>query len=126
MFNNKVVIQYKDKTVIGLTEKVVIKSPQGKEKEVSARIDTGATTSSIDVGLAADLKLGPILKSKFIKSASGQGLRAVVRASITLEDKEVETEFTLADRSNMKYDVLVGQNILTKGFLIDPSKGEKG
>ena len=46
MFNNKVVIQYKDKTVIGLTEKVIVRSSKGKEKEVMARIDTGATTSS--------------------------------------------------------------------------------
>ena len=41
-------------------------------------------------------------------------------------DKEIKTDFTLADRSNMKYSVLIGQNILKQGFLIDPSKEAEG
>ena len=39
-----------------------------------------------------------------------------------LTNKEFKTDFTLADRSDMKYPVLIGQNILSKGFLIDPMK----
>ncbi|MBN2141880.1 ATP-dependent zinc protease, partial [Candidatus Woesearchaeota archaeon] len=41
-------------------------------------------------------------------------------AKIVLGGKEIESKFTLADRSHMKYPVLIGQNILRKNFLIDP------
>ncbi|HII71490.1 TPA: hypothetical protein HA265_01920 [Candidatus Woesearchaeota archaeon] len=116
-----IVIKYNKKTVIGLVERLTMVGPTGKRKEVLGRIDTGATKSSIDVRLAADLELGPILKTKIVKSASGRSLRPVVKATVLLADKEVKTEFTIADRADMKYPVLVGQNIL-KGFLIDPVK----
>lgn len=124
--DNNIVIKYNQKTVIGLTEPVIVVGPKGDKKEVIARIDTGATKSSIDVKLAADLSLGPITKAKLIRSASGAGLRAVVDAKILLADKELKTEFTLADRSHMKFPVLIGQNILKDGFLIDPSKEAEG
>ena len=54
--------------VLGLTEKVVIIG-QKKQKTVMARIDTGATKSSIDVSIAAELKLGPVISKKLVKSA---------------------------------------------------------
>ncbi len=117
-----IVIKYKKKTVVGLVENVKVQGPTGKKKEVMARIDSGATKSSIDVKLAAELSLGPILKAKLVKSASGKSLRPVVEAIILLADGEFKTDFTIADRADMKYRVLVGQNILKKGFLIDPAK----
>lgn len=117
-----IVIKYKKKTVVGLVETVNVKGPSGKKKEILARIDSGATKSSIDVRLAAELSLGPILKAKLVKSASGKSLRPIVEATILLADKEFKTDFTIADRAEMKYRVLVGQNILKKGFLIDPAK----
>lgn len=118
---DNIVVKYNNKTVIGLIEPVIVLGPKGK-KEVLARIDTGATKSSLDVKLAADLALGPILKAKLVRSAAGAGLRPVVKTKILLADKEITSEFTLADRSNMKYPVLIGQNILGEGFLIDPIK----
>jgi len=117
-----IVIKYKTKTIIGLVEPVKITGPSGKSRTVLARIDTGATKSSIDVRLAALLELGPILKTKIVKSASGKGRRAVVEAKLAIADKESKIEFTLADRSDMKYHILLGQNIVSKGFLIDPGK----
>lgn len=117
-----IVIKYKKKTVVGLVEHAKVTGPSGKTKEVLARIDSGATKSSIDVRLAADLSLGPVLKAKIVKSASGKSLRPVVEAKVALADKEFKTDFTIADRADMKYQVLIGQNILRKGFLIDPAK----
>jgi hypothetical protein len=117
-----IVIKYKEKTVVGLVEPVRLTGPGGKSKEVLARIDSGATKSSIDFRLAADLALGPILKAKVVKSASGKGIRPIVEATVVLVDKEFKTEITLADRADMKYSVLIGQNILKKGYLIDPAK----
>ncbi len=110
------------KTSVGLTEKVKITGPKGKSKILKARIDTGATISSIDSKLAARLNLGPIIRTKLVKSASGNSSRPVMKARIKVAKKELEADFTIADRSHMKYAVLIGQNILKKGFLIDPSK----
>ncbi|MBN2367433.1 ATP-dependent zinc protease [Candidatus Woesearchaeota archaeon] len=109
-----------EKTVIGLVEHVTI---HGEENEVKteARIDTGATKSSIDMKLASKLKLGPIVSSKYIKSAHGSKLRPVIEAEITIKGRKIKSLFTLADREHMKFQVLVGQNILKDGFIIDPS-----
>ena len=109
------------KVVIGLAEKVSIEHSSGK-KTVIAKIDTGATKSSIDTNLAAELRLGPVIKSKLVKSAHGSKLRPIIEATIELAGKKIKSEFTLADRAHMKYRILIGQNILKDGFLIDPMK----
>ena len=109
-----------DKIVIGLTEHVKINN-KDEEEELVARIDTGATKSSIDLNLASKLKLGPIIKSKMVKSAHGNRLRPIIEAEIEIRGKKIKSEFTLADRAHMKYKILVGQNILKQGFVIDPS-----
>ena len=109
------------KVVIGIVEKIKIKG-NNKSKEVEARIDTGATKSSVDSTLAAELKLGPVIKTKFVRSATGRSLRPIVKMKFRIAKKKMEEEFTLADRKRMKYPVLIGQNVLKKGFLIDPSK----
>ena len=109
------------KNVIGLIQNVVVHGTNTKKK-VQAKVDTGATRSSIDINLAAELQLGPIIKSKKVKSAHGNTRRPVVVANVTVHGKLLKTEFTLADREHMKYRVLVGQNTLKEGkFLIDPS-----
>jgi hypothetical protein len=110
------------KTVIGLLEKVILISPTERKKRVIARIDTGATKSSIDAKLAAELSLGPIVETKLVKSASGSKLRPVITSTIKIAKKTMKEKFTIADRGHMKYKVLIGQNILKKGFLIDPAK----
>ena len=109
------------KVVIGLAEKVTVQYDKGS-KNVIAKIDTGATKSSIDTSLAAELRLGPVIKSKLIKSAHGSKLRPIIEATIELAGKKIKSEFTLADRAHMKFRILIGQNILKDGFLIDPNK----
>lgn len=109
------------KTLIGLTEPIIMFSKEGK-RTIASKIDTGASKSSIDVNLASQLKLGPIIKSKLVKSAAGNKLRPVIESIIVLAGKKIKAEFTLADRWHMKYRVLIGQNILKYGYLIDPSK----
>ncbi len=108
------------KTVIGLTAGIAIENSKGS-KNVRAKVDTGATKSSIDIALAQKLHLGPVIKSKIVKSAHGHTIRPIVEITITLAGKTMKEEFTLADRKHMKYPVLIGQNILKHGFLIDPS-----
>lgn len=113
--------ELKDRTIVGLIEKVIVRSNSNK-KELIARIDTGATKSSIDLTLASKLKLGPVVDSRLIKSAHGTRLRPVVEAEVTIRGRTLRAKFTLADRGHMKYSVLIGQNILKKGFLIDPAR----
>jgi hypothetical protein len=108
-----------EKTIVGLTEEVIISGNSGK-KELIARIDTGATKSSIDLTLASELKLGPVIDSRLIKSAHGTKLRPVVKASVKIQNRNIKAKFTLADRSHLRYPVLIGQNILKMGFLVDP------
>ena len=113
---------FDNKYVLGLTENIVIQGKNGQKEKVIARIDTGATQSSMDVKLAAQLQLGPIIKTKFVKSASGSSIRPIVEVKIELAGHEINAEFSLANRSHLKYRVLIGQNILDERFIIDPSK----
>jgi hypothetical protein len=111
----------KNRIIIGLTEEVLIKGKK-KKRRIIARIDTGATKSSIDKALAKELELGPVLRNKVIKSAHGSTKRPIVAVKTRLAGRSLNCHFTIADRSHMKYKVLIGQNILTRGFLIDPLK----
>ena len=110
------------KDIIGLTEKVIIIGPE-KQKKITARIDTGADTCSIDKKLAKRLGLEPVKKLKKIKSAYGTRKRRVVMARLEIKKRKfLKVRFTLADRSHLKYEALIGKNILKRNFLIDPSK----
>lgn len=107
------------KTIIGVVEEVTISSGNG-DKTFEARIDTGARLSSIDTNLVAELGLGPITRTKKVKSANGKSLRPVIKVKLKLADREFEEDFTITDRSHMTYSVLIGRNILENDFLIDP------
>lgn len=113
--------KYKDRAVIGFIEPVTCINKR-KRKHVRARIDSGATKSSIDEQLAKQLGIGPILGEKTIRNAHGSVKRKIVEVTILLSDKEITEKFTIADRSNLRFPVLIGRNVLRKGFLIDPNK----
>jgi len=117
----KKISKKRKKEVIGLTEKIILIGPK-KAKPLMARIDTGATLGSIDKKIAKELKLGPVIRTKLVKSSHGQSDRPVIKASIKIGSRRIKAGFTLADRSNLKYKVLIGQNILKKRFIIDPDK----
>ncbi|MAG61060.1 hypothetical protein CL619_04695 [archaeon] len=110
--------------ILGLTEQISILPGSGDNTEqeaVVARIDTGATLSSIDKELAKKLGIETVVRKKMVKSASGKNLRSVVKAIIQIHGETIEEEFSLANREGMKYQVLIGQNHLKKGnFLVDP------
>ena len=109
--------------IVGLTQKVVIFGKGSFKKSIKAKIDTGATKSSIDARLAAELQLGPVLRTRLIKSAHGNTIRPIVEAKIKIAKITMVEEFSIADRTELKYPVLIGQNILRRGrFMIDPMK----
>lgn len=112
-----------EKKIIKLVESVeVYNLNKDKKSKVKARIDTGAAISSIDIKLAAKLGLGPIIDHANIRNSHGKSVRAVIEGVIVLKGEELKERFTLANRSEMKYDVLVGRNILRNDFLIDPTE----
>lgn len=115
-------IRYKDRAVIGFIEKVTCHSKNNGSIVVRARIDSGATKSSIDINLAKKLGLGPVIGEKTIRNAHGKATRKLIEVSIELAEKTITEKFTLADRSTLRFPVLIGRNILKKGFLIDPEK----
>jgi ribosomal protein S6--L-glutamate ligase len=109
---------------IGETEQVSINRITG---EVEARIDTGAKYCSLHVdhvdveGNWVKFKRGdvtykvPVFKTVKIRHASiGESVRRpVVKLDITMRDTRInQVEFTLNDRSSMKYEVLIGRNAL--------------
>lgn len=113
-------------TLIGVVEEVTINPDQDTQRKFWARIDTGASKSSMDSKLAAELHIGPVKRTKMVKSASGMRLRPIVDVVVDLAGKRMHSEFTLADRSHMKFPILIGRDILTaEKFLIDPSLEKK-
>lgn len=115
------------KSVVRLVEKITVRGPGGEER-VRAKIDTGADRTTVDKVLAEQLKLGPALSRITIRaSAAGQRVeRPVVNATIIIAGKTYELKVGIADRSQMRYRVIIGRDILRSGdFLIDPSRRKK-
>lgn len=132
-----------DKLVIGAVEKVLI-TPPGEI--LSARIDTGAVTSSLD---ASNVELferngddwvrfiiiNPktnkeytmerriVRKVKIIQAVTDDvERRPVVELEVTIGNTTQRAEFTLSDRKHMEYPVLIGRNILMDIMVVDVSK----
>ncbi|MFT4283103.1 MAG: RimK/LysX family protein [Candidatus Woesearchaeota archaeon] len=114
------------KEIIGMVEEVKI-SNLSNEESISdlARIDTGAAKSSIDLKLAAKLKLGPIIEHSKVRNSHGNTIRPVIEAKIEIGKKIIIEKFNIVDRSKMKYNILVGRNVLKNGFLIDATREDK-
>ena len=107
------------KVVLGLTERIEVIGEHGV-RTVKARIDTGASISSIDKKLAKAMGVNHILGSRIIKQAHGMLRRPIVRIHLRLKGRELKGKCSLADRSHMAYKLLIGRNILKQGFIIDP------
>ncbi|MFD3000026.1 ATP-dependent zinc protease [Pontibacter toksunensis] len=135
-----------EKKVIGRRE--LVSFPELDIDEIEAKIDTGAYTSAIHCSdiheetkadgtkvIALDL-LDPShpkynhKKLKFseydlreIKSSIGEVQeRYVIRTKIKLFDETIDAEFSLSDRSDMKYPVLIGRKLLKGKFIVDVSR----
>jgi hypothetical protein len=94
------------------------------EVRVKGKIDTGSTRTSVDVWLAANIGLGPTVDVAKVKSALDEvRSRPLVRGIVEIADEQFALPVSVDDRSDMRYPVLVGMDILRLGrFLIDPTK----
>lgn len=115
-------MDYSDRTVVGLTERVKIINSSGVRKTLVAKVDTGADRSSIDESLVRRLGLGPIAGYKIIKQVSGKGRRPYVKVRIKIGTRVLNVNFSIADRRQMRNKILIGKNILKRNFIIDPLK----
>ncbi len=112
-------VNLNNRLIIGLEESIILEDGI----KYRAKIDTGADSSSIDKCLVEKLGGKKIVSHKFVRSALGRHKRPIINMKIIFQGIEFSENFTIADRSNLKFKVLIGKDILRKeGFLIDPLK----
>ena len=135
------------KRVVGRRE--LVDFPQFQLWGVEAKVDTGAYTSAIhcsnirvETGVDGRQILhvqlldpshsnfdgSPMQFAEFglrdIKSSNGEVQeRYVIRAVLRIFGQDFDTEFSLSDRSDMKYPVLLGRLLLRHGrFVVDVAR----
>jgi len=110
------------RTVVGIEEPVVIYDSADQPHTIKAKIDTGAYRTTIDQRLAQDWHIdNPVVDYKGVRGALGEQTRPIVNLVLEVRDHRIKTQAFLADRSQMKYDMIIGRRDL-KGFLVDPNK----
>lgn len=135
----------KQKFLIGRNDKIDL--PKLDLYELDAKVDTGAYTSAIHYHHAEVIMrngqrtlhftlLDPQhpdyndksfyfeeFEERHIKNSFGQSeKRFIIRTVITLFGKDFLTEFSLSDRGNLKFPILLGRKLLQKGFVVDVAK----
>ena len=99
--------------VVGYVEEVVVSGTSGSV-QAFAKSDTGATRTSIDTALAADIGAGPIKSMTRVKSGSMKSGRArpVVDLVVGIGGTQHTVTASVEDRSHMDYSLLLGRDIL--------------
>lgn len=132
----------KDKIVIGRSD--IIDLPDFSISNIKAKIDTGAYTSSIHCSapkiigkthkkisfyiISADaskntLFLTDQFSERNIKNSFGQiERRFIIKTKVIIFGQEIETEFSLSNRANMKHPILLGRKFLKRKFIVDVTK----
>jgi hypothetical protein len=135
------VVMAADKMLVGELERVWLEPPGAT---LTARIDTGASSSSLHaeelIGYERDgddwvrfnILVGdealpveaPVARYvRVYQQADADGSRRpVVNLRIRLGDVQDTFEFTLADRSHLDYQIILGRNFLTDMALVDVGK----
>jgi hypothetical protein len=134
------------KRTIGRRE--LVNFPELQLFDIEAKVDTGAYTSALhctdireetlpDGRLAIRFNLldethpqynhRPFEFHEFsvrdIKNSFGDvQQRYVITTPIQLFDKVIDAEFSLTDRSDMRYPILIGRMLLNKNFIVDVSR----
>jgi hypothetical protein len=107
-----------ERPFVGLREKIKLENGQ----TFLAKVDTGADSSSIDESLLKSLGEKEVIEHKYIRSALGRHKRPTVFLEIELRGKTYKQKFTVSNRQNMNFKILIGCDILKKGgFLVDPN-----
>ncbi len=117
----------KDGKIVGIIELVTVKGIKGM-KTVKAKLDTGTDRTCVDYHLAAEVGLGPLVDTIKVRSTSGNKpeTHVLAVAEIIIHQQHFSLPVSLEDRSKMKYEVLIGRDLLERSiFFIDPRKNIK-
>ncbi len=134
-----------NKEIIGRIEFANL--PEWELEQIEAKIDTGAYSSSLHCHNIEEFEKNnqrwvrfnmldpahpsynerlfslPVHDQRDVKSSNGQTeTRFFVKTEIVFFDSVHDIEFSLADRSEMKYPLLIGRKFLKNKFLVDVSK----
>lgn len=106
-------------TKVGEREEVLLTSPDGETVKTIARIDTGASASSIDRGLAEELGLeladAPTVT---VQSSLGEEERPVVGVGLQLAGDSRPMKVSVSDRSDLGEKVLLGRDDLAGSSVV--------
>jgi len=134
----------KSPTIIGRAEKIELRD--FNLAEIPAKVDTGADTSAIWASSISEQEDGlhfvlfgpespyytgkeqlftkPDYSLTRVANSFGQKeLRYKVKLRITVKDRLVRATFTLSDRSEKTYPILLGRKLLHGKFLVDVTSG---
>jgi len=125
-------IRAEEKVTIGTIEEVILLPWRVK---LPVRIDTGAAKSSLDarelkvhedvVEFKLPRKYGglhlrlPIVDWRHVRTPEGLDRRPVVELEICLGSRRSRTLVNLADRSMVKYPLILGRNFLKEDYVVD-------
>ncbi len=114
-----------EKPVIGRREPVKLSvTANGRAIEQVARVDTGASYSSIDADLARELGIDlEDAETVTITSSLGEERRPLVKVRLRVAGKVTQARVTVTDRSTLSTQVLLGRRDLD-GFLIDVTESQ--
>jgi hypothetical protein len=129
-------------TVIGRRDRIDL--PELGYKNIKAKIDTGAYGSAIHCSMIKVVRLQgkemlsfilldpdhpayqdkihyfDLYTDKLVKSSSGESEhRYIISTDVVIFGKRIRTDFSLTDRSDMKYPVLLGRKFLRRRYLVD-------
>lgn len=111
--------------------------------KIIARVDTGATTSSLHVeslilhdkdekayvtftlekGTNATKYFLPVHKLRKVRSSNGDAeKRPVIKTNIQLGERLWEIQLSLTNREKMRYPMLLGREAMGSKFLVNPAK----
>nr|WKN36364.1 RimK/LysX family protein [Tunicatimonas sp. TK19036] len=132
----------KPQKIIGRIDKIDL--PQLKLYNLDAKIDTGAYGSALHAHHIEVIEQEGVETLRFkvldpthpeyedqffyfqeftdkkVKSSFGvTEHRYAIRTSLLLFGKRYQTEFSLTDRKDMRYPLLLGRKFLSRGFLVD-------
>ena len=109
------------KKVIGVSEVVEIFDKNQNTHQVLAKIDTGAYRTTICESLAKKLQIDEAIAFKKVRAALGEEERPIIKFAFIMDNHRVHTEAFMAQRGDMKYDIIIGRRDLKK-YIVDPDK----
>ena len=129
------------KMILGGEEYVYVKEANAT---IAARIDTGASQSSISASNVTEFERNgkkwlrfdvfhndrtieveaPFVKQTRLRQSSieGYSYRPIVRLNVKIGDYSTAAEFNLIDRTQMQYALLIGRTLLTDIAVVDVSR----